>query len=148
VLGEATRSTVRAKLGEPAGTRSEEKVTIFEYDPAQGVALPAPRGEATAARFGKMQLIFVDDLLLNVSLAEPDKPVARDLIHELLGEPDEVPERDEEEEEGPTEIFDVEGSDDEPLLSFAAHFDASGSLEALSLCAETEGDLEETLPPG
>ena len=126
-LGEASQEAVKKKLGEPARTLSEEKVTVFEYDQPK---------ESSVARFKKVQCIFFDDLLLNVSYVEPDPKVSREKLHSVLGEPDDVPEEgDEEEEDGLAEIFEVE-VEEEPLLSFAAHFDEDENLEALSLCAE------------
>jgi len=130
-LGEADLAAVKGKLGEPARTLSEEKVTVFEYDD--------PR-EDSIARWKKVQCIFFDGILLNVSYVEPAAKHSRKALHEVLGEPDETPDEDEDDEEGLAEIFEVE-KDEEPLLSFAAHYDEDGNVEALSLCAEMSEDL-------
>ncbi len=133
-LGDADFAAVKSKLGEPSRTLSEEKVTVFEYD--------SPK-EDSIARWKKVQCIFFDGLLLNVSYVEPDPALPAASLHKVLGEPDETPDEDEEDEEGLAEIFEVE-TDEEPLLSFAAHYDERGNVEALSLCAEIdEGDLED-----
>jgi hypothetical protein len=130
-LGDADFAAVKKKLGEPARTLSEEKVTVFEYDDPK---------VKTLGRFKKLQCIFFDGLLLNVSYVEPDPKLARKKLHAALGAPDETPEDDEDDEDGLAEIFEVE-TDDEPLLSFAAHYDEDENLEALSLCAEMSDDL-------
>jgi hypothetical protein len=133
VLGETVQADVKKKLGDAARTLSEEKVTVVEYDDPK---------EASITAFKKVQFIFFDGLLLNVSFVEPKKPFARKKLHELLGEPDEVPEEgdDEDDEDGEAEIFEVD-VESEPMLSFAAHFDEAENLEALSLCAEISEDL-------
>lgn len=130
-LGVADFDAVKAKLGEPARTLSEEKVTVFEYDDPN---------EDTIARWKKVQCIFFDGLLLNVSYVEPSAALSRAALHKVLGEPDETPDEDAEDEEGLAEIFEVE-TDEEPMLSFAAHFDENENVEALSLCAEISEDL-------
>ena len=130
-LGEAELEAVRKKLGEPARTLSEEKVTVFEYDDPK---------EESIAHWKKVQCIFFDGLLLNVSYVEPEPKLSRAALHKVLGEPDETPAEDEEDEEGLAEIFEVE-TEEEPLLSFAAHYDEEENVEALSLCAEISEDL-------
>jgi hypothetical protein len=132
-LGEADFETVKKKLGEPSRTLSEEKVTVFEYDDPK---------EDSIARWKKAQCIFFDGLLLNVSYVEPVSKLGRAALHKVLGEPDETSddESDEEDEEGLAEIFEVE-TDEEPMLSFAAHYDEDENVEALSLCAEISEDL-------
>lgn len=133
-LGEADFDEVKEKLGEPARTLSEEKVTVYEYDDPK---------ESSIGRFKKVQCIFFDDLLLNVSYVDPNPKVSREKLHSVLGEPDETPDEDEDEDDeegGLAEIYEVE-TEEEPLLSFAAHFDDEENLEALSLCAEIEDDL-------
>jgi hypothetical protein len=132
-LGEADFEAVEKKLGAPSRKLAEEKVTVFEYDDPK---------ETSIARFKKMQCIFFDDLLLNVSYVEPDPKLSRKKLHGVLGEPDDESQDDEEDEdgeEGLAEIFDVE-TDEEPTLSFAAHYDDEENLEALSLCAEIMDD--------
>src|SRR5690242_15538041 len=88
-LGEASLDAVKKKLGEPARTLSEEKVTVFEYDDPK---------ESSIARFKKVQCIFFDELLLNVSYVEPDPKVSRDKLHAVLGEPDDSGEDDDDDD--------------------------------------------------
>ncbi len=130
-LGEADFDAVKEKLGEPSRTLSEEKVTVFEYDDPK---------ERSLARWKKVQCIFFDGLLLNVSYVEPATKLDRRSLHDALGEPDETTEDDDEDEESLAEIFEVE-VEEEPMLSFAAHYDEDENVEALSLCAELSEDL-------
>lgn len=140
-LGAESAKDVKKKLGAPARTLEEDKVVILEYAAEGDAVLPGTSGKELA-RFGKVQFILYDDQLLNVSFVEPKPPVARQALRAVLGEPEEVPEaEDDDEEDGSTDIFEVDVEVD-PILSFAAHYDDRENLEALSLCAEIEGDLE------
>lgn len=128
VLGETELAEVRDARGAPAKELTEERVTVLEYDDPK---------EKKLARWKKVQFIFYDELLLNVSYVEADPPLTREKLHELLGEPDEA---EDEGDDDTTEVFEV-ALDDEPMLSFTAHYDAAGKLEALSLCADMSEDL-------
>jgi hypothetical protein len=143
-LGGESGKDVQKKLGKPARTLEEDKVVILEYPADAGSVLPGAAGKELA-KFAKVQFILYDDQLLNVSYVEPAPAVARKAVREVLGEPDEVPEDEDDEdgEDGGTDIFEVDMESD-PMLSFAAHYDEKENLEALSLCAEIEGDLEPT----
>ena len=129
-LGEVSLDDVVAKLGAPARKLAEGKVTVLEYE--------KPAKNAIGS-FAKVQFICFDELLLNVSYVEPSPKVTRKSLHAALGEPDEAPEDDEDEEDGLSEVFEVD-VDAEPMLSFAAHYDDDENLEALSLCAEVEAE--------
>jgi hypothetical protein len=137
VLGESELEDVRKKVGEPARVLEEERVTVLEYD--------SPK-EQSIARWKKVQFIFFDDLLLNVTYAEPEPELTRTALHKVLGEPDGDPDEADadEDDEGPSDIFDVE-LEEEPMLSFVAHYkDAEArSVEALSLCADMLDDGDE-----
>ncbi|MBI3725507.1 hypothetical protein HY251_16375 [bacterium] len=132
-LGDTTIEDVKEKLGKPSRTLEEEKVVVLEYEGPP---------EASIARWKKVQFIFFDELLLNVSYVDPEPKLARSALHAVLGQPDETPE-DEDDEEGLSDIFEVE-LDEDPMLSFAAHYDEDENVEALSLCAEiSEDELED-----
>lgn len=146
-LGEARAKDVREKLGAPARTLDEDRVKILEYSgKALDAVLPGRGEDMPLARFGKVQFILYEDRLLNLSYAEPAPAVGRKKLQDVLGEPDEVPDEGEDESsegDGLTDIFDVD-LDQDPMLSFAAHYDARGNLEALSLCAEVEGAIDDS----
>jgi hypothetical protein len=131
-LGESELDDVKEKLGEPGRTLREDRVTVLEYD--------APE-ERSLTRWKKVQFIFFDELLLNVTYAEPEARFSRAELHELLGEPDEIPEdEDDEDTDGVSDIFEVE-LDEEPLLSFVAHYTKDEEVEAFSLCADMSEDM-------
>jgi len=135
-LGESDMPSVKKKLGDPSRELTEEKVVVLEYDEPK---------ETSIAKFRKMQCIFFDGLLLNVSYVEPSPALSREKLHASLGAPDETDEGgdEDEDEEGLAEIFEVD-TEAEPMLSFAAHYDDEENVEALSLCAEmTEDVLDE-----
>lgn len=131
-LGESTQAAVTAKLGKPANTLAEEKVTVLEF---------ADPPETSIATFKKVQFIFFEGVLLNVSYVQPEPKLSRAALRKILGQPDEELDADDEDDEddGLSDLFDVT-RDEEPMLSFAAHYDDDDNVEALSLCAELSED--------